>query len=145
VAGLRLLGNAAKDAALLVLRHQLAVLQRQVGRPKVEPGDRVLLAALSRLLPRERWSSFELAADTWVSGELVDLRAAELLRPDGGFTVDAAAPTRAHPDPADWQPLLTGNLRFLPGLQAGEESDLLRSRASGAGRRVGWRSAHSSQ
>ncbi|MEU1629772.1 hypothetical protein ABZ746_31630 [Streptomyces sp. NPDC020096] len=58
LAGLRLLGNAAKDIELLVLRHQLAVLQRHVDRPKLEPGDQVLLAALSRLLPRKRWSSF---------------------------------------------------------------------------------------
>ncbi|MFD0503636.1 integrase [Streptomyces chiangmaiensis] len=77
LAGLRLLGNAAKDVELLVLRHQLAVLQRQVSRPKMEPGDRVLLVALSRLLPRQRWSSFivtpatllrwhrELIADKW--------------------------------------------------------------------------------
>jgi hypothetical protein len=33
------------------------VLQRQVRQLKLEPGDRVLLAALSRLLPRERWGS----------------------------------------------------------------------------------------
>ncbi len=71
------MGNAAKDVELLVLRHQLAVLQRHVGRPKLEPGDRVLLAALSRLLPKKRWSSFivtpatllrwhrELVADAW--------------------------------------------------------------------------------
>jgi hypothetical protein len=77
LAGPRLLSNAAKDVELLVLRHQLAVLQRQVGRPKLEPGDRMLLAALSRLLPREHWSSFfitpatlprwhrELVADKW--------------------------------------------------------------------------------
>ncbi|GGN96110.1 hypothetical protein GCM10011579_097180 [Streptomyces albiflavescens] len=58
LAGLRLLGNTAKDGELLVLRHQLAVLQRQLGKPKLEPADRVLLAALSRLLPRQSWSSF---------------------------------------------------------------------------------------
>ncbi|MER6128754.1 hypothetical protein ABT173_40590 [Streptomyces sp. NPDC001795] len=57
-AGLRLPGNAAKDVELLVLRQQLAVLQRLLGEPRLEPADRALLAALSRLLPRQSWSSF---------------------------------------------------------------------------------------
>lgn len=53
-AGLRLPGSAAKEVELLVLRHQPAVLQRQAGSQQLEPGDRVLPAPLSRLLPSER-------------------------------------------------------------------------------------------
>ena len=49
-------GDAAKDLEVLVLRHQLAVLRRQVPRPKLELADRALLAAVSRVLPRARWS-----------------------------------------------------------------------------------------
>ena len=47
-------GDAAKDLEILVLRHQLAVLRRQTPRPKLEPTDRALLAAISRVLPRSR-------------------------------------------------------------------------------------------
>jgi hypothetical protein len=50
--------EAAKDLEILVLRHQLAVLPRQLAPPKLEPTDRALLAAVSRVLPRPRWSCF---------------------------------------------------------------------------------------
>ncbi|MCK9931684.1 integrase [Frankia sp. Mgl5] len=55
---LRIRGDTAKDVELLVLRHQVAVLQRQVNRPTLEPKDRVILTALSQLLPRARWDVF---------------------------------------------------------------------------------------
>jgi transposase len=57
-------GDAAKDLEILVLRHQLAVLRRQVPRPRFEPADRALLAAVSRLLPRTRWSCFLVKPET---------------------------------------------------------------------------------
>ncbi len=44
-----------------VLRHQLAVLRRTVERPRLRRRDRVLLAAASTLLPRERWSVFPVS------------------------------------------------------------------------------------
>jgi hypothetical protein len=47
-----------KDVEIAVLRHQLAVLHRQVARPRYGPSDRLILATLARLLPRERWSAF---------------------------------------------------------------------------------------
>jgi putative transposase len=46
----------SKDVELLALRHQNAVLHRQVSRVRYTPAERVWLAALSRLVPRRRWA-----------------------------------------------------------------------------------------
>jgi putative transposase len=56
--------NGTKDLEILVLRHQLRVLRRKTGRPRFTAGDRVLLAAASRALPRERWASFLVTPQT---------------------------------------------------------------------------------
>ena len=54
----------AKDAEILVLRHQLAELQRQVARPRLTWSDRAIVSALARLVPRERLAAFLVTPDT---------------------------------------------------------------------------------
>jgi transposase InsO family protein len=49
---------------VVVLRHEVAVLRRQVVRPALQPSDRALLAGLSRLLPRARFHRFFVQPDT---------------------------------------------------------------------------------
>jgi hypothetical protein len=56
--------DRSKDAEILVLRHQLAVLLRQIARPRFEPVDRATLAALARVARRDRWSNFLLTPAT---------------------------------------------------------------------------------
>ncbi len=52
LAELREQGLIPKELEILVLRHELSILRRQVRKPRFTPGDRLLLATLSRMLPR---------------------------------------------------------------------------------------------
>jgi putative transposase len=54
----------SKELEILVLRHELALLRRRSGRPRIERSDRALLATLSRALPRRRWATFSVRPET---------------------------------------------------------------------------------
>jgi hypothetical protein len=57
-------GDRSKELEILVLRQELSILRRQVRRPRFEPRDRLMLAALSRVAPRRCWSAFPVRPET---------------------------------------------------------------------------------
>jgi putative transposase len=65
--GLRLnVISSDTEAEVLVLRHELAVLRRQIKRPQLRRRDKLFLTAMSRMLPRERWAAFIVTPATLV-------------------------------------------------------------------------------
>lgn len=57
-------GERSKELEILVLRRELSILRRQVKSPQFAPRDRLLLAALSRVLPRRSWQAFLVRPET---------------------------------------------------------------------------------
>jgi len=55
LAVLRRRSEREKEIEILLLRHQLRLLERQIARPQLTPADRALLAAFSGVLPRAAW------------------------------------------------------------------------------------------
>jgi putative transposase len=85
-------GDFAKDVEILVLGHQLAVLRRQAGRPKLRPADRAFLAALAPLLPRQVRTGLRLA-DSSAHVRHLSIR---LSRPDFARATGTGRPTVRH-------------------------------------------------
>jgi hypothetical protein len=85
-------GDRSKDAELLVLRHENALLRRQVACVRYDAADRVWLACLARLVPRRRWAEiFSVTRRPCWPGT------ADWWRANGNTTIgaDRAAPTAA--------------------------------------------------
>jgi putative transposase len=80
---LRARSEQRKEVEILLLRHELQVLRRQVARPRLRPSDRVVLAALGRALPRVRSLLVEPATLLRWHRELVRRRWSFPARPSG--------------------------------------------------------------
>jgi len=138
--------DSAKDLEILVLRHQLRVLQRTAGRPQLKPIDRVLLAAASRVLPRDRWVAFLVTPATllrWhrelVRRKWTYRRAGQLGRPPIDPAIRALILRLARENPRWGCVRIGGELRKL-GFRVGATTirSLLRTaRAGPAPRRAG--------
>ena len=117
----------SKDLEIVVLRHQLAVLQRTAKPPKLHDGDRSLLAAIARVLPRSRREGWLVPPDTLLRWHR-RLIARRWIQP-------ARRPGR---------PCTTGAIRALVGRMAGENPTWGYRRIAGELARLGHTMAASS-
>jgi putative transposase len=99
--------DAANAVEVVVLRHQLSVLRRQVARPRYSTVDRVLLSALAWLLPRDRWESLVVRPETirrwhraFVARRWTYRRTTATGRPATSPTVRGLVVRLAHENPA---------------------------------------------
>jgi hypothetical protein len=81
-------GDRGKELEILALRHQVAVLRRQVHRSDLNDADRALLAALSRLLPRPSWEMFFVTPSTLRLPKISSMQVKRHARTRGVFRPD---------------------------------------------------------
>ena len=114
-------GDLAKDAELLVLRYENAVLRRHAGRVRYEPADRVWFAALARFVPRRRWAGvFPVTPATllaWhrrlVAGKYDTSKRREPGRPPAGPGIDRLVVRLAKENPVRGHRRIHGELLKL--------------------------------
>ena len=127
-------GDQAKNAELLVLRHENRVLRRHTGRVRYEPADRAWFTALTRFIPRRRWAGIfpvtpatllawhrKLAASKYDTSTRHDPGRLPTVRSIGGVT--------AHPT-GDWTVQQARNLAISLGGRFGDFRFLIRDRGS---------------
>ena len=142
----RFRSDRSKDLEIVVLRHELAVLRRQVVRLELRDADRVWLAAASRVLPRRRWSSFVITPETLLRWHrrLVARRRTYPRRGPGGPPIDPDLVARilrlGRENPRRGYLRIQGELR---GLGIRISATTIRRLLAGAGldpagRRFGW-------
>ncbi len=98
--------HARLRAEVLALRHQLRVLERQVGRPRWQPVDRILLTAASRILPGPAWLSLLPSPETLLRWHR------ELVR--GKWAAFRRRPRRQRPAPTELHQLILRLARENP-------------------------------
>jgi transposase InsO family protein len=145
---LRFRSEEFKELEIVLLRHELAVLRRQAGRPELRAADRVFLAAASRLLPRSSWCSFVVTPATLLRWHrrLVTKRwtySARVGRPPIGGEIRELVLRLARENPRWGYQRIVGELRWLGfAVSATTVRKLIREAGLGpAGERAGlsWR------
>jgi hypothetical protein len=90
--------DGSKELELLVLRHELSILRRQKRRPQLTGSDRLLLAALSRVVPRRSWHAFLITPETLLRWHRRDRRApVDVPAQAAGSAADRPRGARADP------------------------------------------------
>jgi putative transposase len=94
------------EVELPVVRHKLMVLKREVGRPQLCRRDRLFMAAISRVLPRARWSSFLVSWQTLLRWhrDLVRRKWTIRRRSAGGRPPIPDEVQRPHPEDGEGEP-----------------------------------------